>query len=794
MFSNYFKIAWRNLCRNKAHSFINISGLSVGMAVAMLIGLWIWDELSFDKYHQNYDSIAQVMETDTYSGTVYTGPQISLPLEGELRRNYGDNFRHIMMSTWIKSHILSVGNNKISYAGIFIGAEGPGMFTLKMLAGNRESLKDPSSILISGSVAMALFGGADPINKPIKIDDTANFKISGVYEDLPNAATLSRVAFMAPWDFYRSSAPWIKEAATDWGNTSFRMFVQISANTDMASVSEKIKNAKLNRIGKDGARVHPQIFLQPMSKWHLYSEFKNGVNAGGAIQYVWLFALIGAFVLLLACINFMNLSTASSEKRAREIGIRKAAGSLRAQLIVQFFCESVFMALLAFILSLLFVWLSLPWFNEIADKKMTLPSGNPIFWLISTGFAIFTGIISGSYPALYLSSFDPVKILKGGFKAGPAAAIPRKVLVVLQFAVSVILIISTVIVFQQIQFARSRPVGYNRSGLVNIDMVTDDMKKHFYSIREDLLKSGMISEAAQSSSPVTAVQNHRDDISWTEKDPAVAADFAAIRVTSEYGKTVGFQFTMGRDFSAHMLTDSSSVILNEAAVKYMGLKKPIGEIVRFAGKDHQVIGVIKDMVMASPYEPVKQTIYFIVPSGFENMIVRINPAVSAKEAIRRIESVCKGYSQSAPFSYKFADEEYDRKFSNENRIGKLSSVFAILAVFISCLGLFGMATFMAEQRTKEIGVRKVLGASVVNLWGLLSKDFIVLVLISLCISIPVAYHFMSNWLMSYEYHASMPWWVFVASGAGAIFITVLTVSYQTIRTALMNPVRSLHSE
>jgi putative ABC transport system permease protein len=514
----------------------------------------------------------------------------------------------------------------------------------------------------------------------------------------------------------------------------------------------------------------------------------------GAIQYVWLFAVIGWFVLLLACINFMNLSTASSEKRAKEVGIRKAAGSLRVQLISQFFCESIFITVLAFVLSILIASISLPFFNEVANKKMTILWGNPFFWVLSLGFAIFTGIISGSYPALYLSSFNPVKALKGKFKTGRAAAIPRRVLVVLQFAVSIILIDSTVIVFRQIQFAKSRPIGYTRNGLVNIDMVTPEIRSHFTSIRGDLLRSGMVSEAAQSSSPVTAVMNTRGDITWREEDPSVVADFAAIRVRSEYGKTVGLQFDEGRDFSAQMLTDSSAVILNEAAVKYMGLKKPIGETVNMMGKSFNVIGVVKDMVMASAYEPVTQPIYFIAPGGFDDMIVKINPAVSAHEAISKIEAICKRYSESAPFSYKFADDEYDRKFSNESRIGKLSSVFAALAVFISCLGLFGMATFMAEQRTKEIGVRKVLGASVVNLWALLCRDFVILVLISVVIATPVAYYFMSNWLQHYQYRTEVASWIFVAAGCGALVITILTVSFQSIKAATTSPVKSLRSE
>ncbi len=547
-------------------------------------------------------------------------------------------------------------------------------------------------------------------------------------------------------------------------------------------------------MSKEDRKFKPIIFLQPMSKWHLYSEFKNGINTGGGIQYVWLFGTIGIFVLLLACINFMNLSTARSEKRAKEVGIRKAVGSLRGQLINQFFCESFLIAILAFVSSLLLVWLAMPYFNAVANKNMSILWDNPQFWLVSIGFTLFTGIIAGSYPALYLSSFNPVKVLKGTFKAGRFAALPRKVLVVIQFTVSVILIIGTIIIFKQIQFAKNRPVGYSRNGLVNIEVTNDDLHKHFAAVRTDLLKSGAIVEAAQSSSPTTGVNNNRGDVSWKGKDPAMTSFFGNINVTTEYGKTVGWQFTDGRDFASRFITDSLAIVLNQAAVKYMGLKNPVGEIVRIGKKDMTIVGVVKDMVMESPYEPVKQTIFRIGPGPFDNAIIKINPKVSVHEALSKIEAVCKTYSPSVPFSYRFADDEYAKKFANEERIGKLASSFASLAILISCLGLFGMASFMAEQRIKEIGVRKVLGASVFGLWRLMSRDFVTLVIISLFIAIPIAYYFMHGWLQNYQYRAEISWWIFGITAAGAIIITLLTVSYQSIKAALANPVKSLKTE
>jgi len=794
MFKNYLLIAIRNLLRNKAQSFINIVGLSMGISVAMIIGLWIWDEISFDQYHENYSCIAQVMETDTYNGNSKTGVAIPLPLDAALRKNFGGDFKHIAMTSWTGTYSLAAGDKKISYSGNFMGSEGPDLFSLNMLKGNRSGLNDTTSIFISRSVVKALFGDNDPMNKIVKFDNKASLKVSGVYEDLPRNTSLHDIAFIVPWDYYVSSKEWVRRAKEKWNDNSFQMYVQVGDNGDMEKISEKIRDIKIVNGGPDAARLKPVIFLQPMSKWRLYSEFKNGVNTGGAIEYVWLFGIVGMFVLLLACINFMNLSTARSERRAKEVGIRKAIGSLRSQLITQFFSESLIMAFCAFAFSLALVWLVLPFFNELTNKQMNILWTSPLFWMVNALFTVFTGLVAGTYPALYLSSFNPVRVLKGSFKAGRFAAVPRKVLTVVQFTVSVILIIGTVMVLKQIQFTKNRPMGYDQHGLINMYAATGDLHNHFDVVKSDLMKSGAIAEMAESSSPSTAIHNSRNDVSWREKDPGLATDFASIYVTSAFGKTVGWQFIEGRDFSSRLLTDSTAVILNEGAVKYMGLKNPLGEIIRFDNKDHVVIGVVKDMVMDSPYDPAKQTIFYLSGGDFDVVIMKINPHENPHEAISKIAAVCKNYSPSAPFAYTFVDEEYAKKFINEERIAKLAGIFTMLTIFISCLGLFGMASFMAEQRIREIGLRKVLGASVFNLWRLLSKDFVVLVFISLLISIPISYYLMSKWLLNYQYRADMPWWVFASCGAAALIITLLTVSYQTIKAALANPVKSLKME
>ena len=800
MIQNYLKIAWRNLLKNKTSSLINISGLAVGMAVAILIGLWIYDELSFDKYHKNYDRIAQVMQNQLFNGKVYSNDAIPYPLGKELQVAYGNDFKHISMASWEGEHILAAGDKKLSKSGIYMDNGGDEMLSLNMLQGSYGSFKDPNVILLSASTAKALFGDADPMNKLMKIDNKLDVKVTGVYADLPYNTQFKNLTFIAPWELYADSEDWIKRAKQEqqWGNNSFQLFVQLADNADLKTVNKKIIDAKQKHVAPEDKKFRAQLFLHPMRDWHLRSHFDNGKKTGGLIEYVWLFLIIGIFVLILACINFMNLSTARSEKRAREVGIRKAIGSLRAQLIGQFYSESLLVVVFAFILALIMVQLVLPWFNAVADKKMSVPWSNPWFWLTGMSFSLITGIIAGSYPALYLSSFQPVKVLKGTFRVGRFASIPRKVLVVLQFTISLALIIGTVIVYSQIQYTKNRPIGYDRNGLMMINMKSPDFYGKFDVLKTELKNSGAITELAESSSPLTGVWSNNGGFSWQGKDPNLDADFATIWVTHEFGKAVNWQFKEGRDFSRDFATDSSSIIMNETAVKFMGLKNPVGTMVKWGdgprAKSYKIIGVINDMLMQSPYENVKQTFYFMDYENVNWIILKLNPNRSASESIAKIETVFKKVIPSAPFDYQFADTSFASKFAAEERIGKLSTFFAALAIFISCLGLFGLASFVAEQRTKEIGVRKVLGASVVNLWSMLSKDFVLLVILSCFIAAPIAYYFMHDWLQNYTYRTEISWWIFVVTSLGALLITILTVSFQSIKAALMNPVKSLRSE
>ena len=797
MLRNYLKIALRNIVKNKAYSAINIGGLAVGMAVAMLIGLWIYDELSYDKYHQNYDRIAKVMQRGTFEGEFGAGGYMPLPLGNELRTDFADDFTHVVMSSWTGEHILAYGDKKFTKRGNYLSPEAPDMFTLKMLRGTRAGLKDPASIMLSESVSQALFGNDDPMGKIVKIDNRLNVKVTGVYEDLPYNTEFRDMTFIAPWDLYVSSEAWVKRAQdnVEWNNNSWQILAQIAPNANFDAVNAKIKGLRVKHV-PETAPYKAEVFLQPMSSWHLYTGWDKQGNLEGRIQYVWLFGIIGLFVLLLACINFMNLSTARSEKRAKEVGIRKAVGSVRAQLISQFFSESLLVVAFAFILSMLVVILVLPLFNEVADKQLGILWASPIFWLSGIGFSLFTGIIAGSYPALYLSSFQPVKVLKGTFRVGRFASVPRKVLVVIQFTVSVTLIIGTILVFRQIQYAKNRPIGYDRNGLITITMNTPELHDHYNALREELLRTGAVVDMSTSSTPATNLNSQNNGFDWEGKDPTFNAQFGTIAVTHDFGKTVGWQFKEGRDFSRTFTTDSAALVMNETAAKYMGLKtgSPVGMIVKWNGKPMRVLGVIKDMVMGSPFEPVVQTVFMLDYNWAGVINIKLNPEQSAPESLAKIETVFQKFNPGSPFDFKFTDQQYALKFATEERIGKLASIFAMLAVFISCLGIFGLASFVAEQRTKEIGVRKVLGASVFSLWGLLSKDFVVLVTIAFGIATPLAYYFLSNWLHKYEYRTDISWWIFAVTGAGALVITLLTVSYQSIKAALINPVKSLRSE
>ena len=764
------------------------------MTVALLIGLWVHDELAYNTYHPEYRRIAQVYQRVTVNGQITTQEAIPFPLGAELQKVYGSDFKYIVMSSWTNSHTLSRGDTSLTKTGNFMDVDAVKLLALKMIAGSNDGLRDPNAILLSQSAAHALFGDKDPTNAVIKIDNSLDVKVTGVYEDIPTS-DFDELTFIAPWELYANSESWLKESRQDWGNNSFQCFVQIADRADMISLSKKIIHTKYNRLEKEDKKYNAEIFLHSMKDWHLRSQWENGVPSGGLIEYVWLFGIIGAFVLLLACINFMNLSTARSEQRGKEVGIRKSIGSLRRQLITQFLSESFLVVCLAFMVTIILVSLSLPTFNALSGKQMTLPFDQIGFWAISLGFMIITGVLAGSYPALYLSSFQPVKVLKGVMKAGRYAALPRRIRVVVQFTVSVTLIIGTLVVYRQIQFTKDRPMGYDRHGVIMLQQNSTQFHGKFDVLRNELKRTSAVQEVAESSSPLTQVWSNSSGFDWEGKDPVLEPDFATIFVTTEYGQTVDWKIVEGRDFSRDIVSDTTAIIINQAAVKFMGIEDPVGKMVNWGKhRQYKIVGVVSDLLMGSPFRDVKQAIYFNSRETNDWMILKLNPAISTHDALARTEQVFKQYLPGVPFDYKFADLEHARKFASEERIGTLSGIFAGLAVFISCLGLLGLASFVAEQRTKEIGIRKVLGASVASLWQMLSKDFVILVLAACLIAIPLSYYFTHDWLKNYPYHTTLAWWIFAVTVAGAVVLTLMMVSFQAIKAALSNPVKSLRSE
>ena len=801
MLKNYFKIAWRNLRKYPSYSFINVFGLALGMAVTMQIGLWVNTMLSYDGTFKNRDRIAQFWQHQTFENKINSGPAIPRPLEFELRNNYSQYFQHIVMASWTQLHYLEYGEKVISQTGNYAQPDILEMLDIEVLQGEKNGLREIKSIMLAESLAKNLFGKEDPIGRIVNVSDRTDLKVTAVFRDFPHNSSFFETYFFIPWDQYVAERSWVQNSLDSWGNNSFQLFVQVAEGQTVENVSHSISKVKYDAAGETYQVYNPTLELLSMKDWYLRNLFKEGKRAGGRIYLVWLFGIIGLFVLVLACINFMNLSTARSEKRAKEVGIRKSIGSVRSQLIFQFLSESVLVVFMAFVLAVVLVISTLPSFNELAETKIAFPWKNATFWLLCLGFIALTAFVSGSYPALYLSSFEPVKILKGTFKAGRFSALPRKVLVVLQFSISLALIIGTAIVLQQINFTKNRPIGYETDGLIQIPVMSNVFIGKAEFMRNQFLASGAVEEMACSSSPSTEIYSNRAGFLWDGKPDNFQEDFAWTEVSHEYMKTMGAKIIAGRDFSREMKTDTHAVLVNASFVKYIGktMDNIIGLQIRYdreePGQPLTVIGVVEDILVQSPYEPVKQGVYaFNAENNESHLTLRLNRQNSTSMNMATIEAVFKKYFPQMPFEYQFIEEEYGKKFALEERIAKLGSVFTFLAIFISCLGIFGLASFVAEQRTKEVGLRKVMGASITNLWAMLSKDFVLLVIVAFVLASPLTWWGMDLFLDRYTYKTSIAWWVFILAGVCALLVTLLTVSYQAIKAATLNPVKSLRSE
>jgi len=645
-------------------------------------------------------------------------------------------------------------------------------------------------------MAHKFFNNENPVGKVIRFDNKWDLNVTGVFEDLPRNSVFNDATYFAPLDLFLNGWSHLNV----WDNYNIHIYVQLPKSGSFDGASAVIKNAMVPHVNASEASTKPQLFVLPMKDWHLGSNFENGVAVPGPrINSLWYYGVIGCFVLVLACINFMNLTTARSEKRAKEVGIRKSIGSIRSQLVGQFYSEAFLVAILAFALALLLTQLALPAYNQIADKDMVIPWNQPWLWIGCVAFTFITGLLAGSYPALYLSSFNPVQVLKGTFKAGRFASLPRKILVTVQFTVSISLIIGTAIVDLQIQYGKNRPIGYSREGLISLHPRSPEFNGKYEVLRNELKKTGVVQEVAESNYAIVSTLGWNGGFDWRDKDQSLQDQtFNINRVTAEYGKTIGWEFVKGRDFSSAFPTDANGVIINETTAKILRFENPVDEIlVRTRDGEHiefKILGVIRDVVKGSPFEKTEECLYFLSGGDEGWLHIRMNNKGVAREALPKIEKAFKQIVPSAPFDFTFADEDYQAKFNAEERISTLATVFSSLAILISCLGLFGLASFMAEQRTKEIGIRKVMGASMVSLWRMLSKDFVSLVIIACFIAAPLTYSLMSGWLQHYEYRTEISWHVFVFTGTGALIITLLTVSFQAIKAALANPVKSLRSE
>jgi ABC-type antimicrobial peptide transport system permease subunit len=787
MLRNYLKIAFRNLLRNKAFSIINILGLAIGMASSILILLWIQNEVSYDQFHEKKERIYEAWNKAQFSGKLQCWNTTPKVLARALEKDLPE-VEHAVRVNWPSNYLFSIGEKRLTVMGNIVDSNFLQVFSFPLVKGNPQlALMDMHNIVLTEKLARKIFGNEDPMGKVIKIDNKDNFTVTGIVKDLPNN-TRFNFEYLLPWAYLRSQG----NDDLNWGNNSTRTYVLLKPNASFSSADSKIRKIKTRYDKTEDARW--EMFLYPVSRWRLYSNFKDGFEDGGRIEFVRMFGIIAVFILLIACINFMNLSTARSEKRAKEVGIRKVVGAQKRALVGQFIGESILLAFLAGIIAVIIVQLSLPGFNKLTDKKLFIEYGNINYWLFALLFVIFTGIVAGSYPAFFLSSFQPVRVLKGLFRSSKALVAPRKLLVVLQFTFAIILIISTIIVRNQINYAKNRDTGYDKNNLM-YHFLTGDLEKKYGLVKNELLTAGVATSISKTSAPLTQGWSDTWGVEWTGKDPNDKTDFDIYNADEDLVKTAGLQIIKGRDFNLKGFpTDSTAVILNESAVRAMNFKEPIGQIIKNNDIQWHVVGVIKDFILQSPYYPLKPMVIQGGKGWFNVMHIKLNPANTTAQNLKKAETIFKRYNPEYPFDYKFVDEEYAKKFEDEKRTATLTALFAGLTIFISCLGLFGLAAYMAQNRIKEIGVRRVLGASIGNIATLLSKDFLKLVIISLIIASPVAGFVMHKWLQDYPYRVGIEWWVFAVAGLTAVVIALCTVSFQAVRAATSNPVKNLRAE
>lgn len=787
MFRNYLKIAIRNLYKSPVFSFINITGLIIGLVCSMFIGLWVADELSWDNFHGKKNRLYRVYLNGKGDDGIFTQMAICLPLWEEFKNNE-PGIEHVTPTNWGWNVLLSTGEKKLEKFAYFASEDFLKMFSFQLVKGSPENqLKDPSTIVITESTARDLFGTEDPIGKVVRMGNTADLSVSGVVKDPPQNSTFI-FSCLIPFSTYINTDPWVKRCMTNWNNNSFNLYVAFKEGADPLVIENRVKDVIKKHSTEETTF---EVTFLPMERWRLYDEFENGKSVSGNIIYVRIFSIIGIFIIIIACINFTNLATARSQHRAKEVGIRKSIGSARKDLIIQFLGETLLLATVAFLLSIAVVEVILPQFNTLVNKDLEIDYSAPTSWLAALSIVVATGVTAGSYPAFYLSAFRPVAVLKGKISEGTRGSLPRKVMVTAQFFFSIVLIIATMITYLQLQFLKNRPVGYDQDKLLMV--YAGDVSKHHRAIKKELIDQHLASAVTTASSPITDIYSYEDEISWPGKREDQRSFIADITIGYDYTKTTRTKIIEGRDFN-EAFNDTASVILNQAAVDYMGLKNPIGETIRDEDEAYTVIGVSENIVMTSPYESADPTAFFFNERWASEMLIRLPDNSNTRDVLGGIEKIFKKYNPEFPFGYRFADQEYNKKFSAIELISKLTNLFASLAIFISCLGLFGLTAFMAERRTKEIGIRKVMGASVASIVSLLSKEFALLVLVAFLLAAPITLWQANAMLEQYTYRVDIPWWVLPFTGLTALTFAIVTVSTQAIRSAMANPVRSLRSE
>ncbi|WP_257666707.1 ABC transporter permease [Parapedobacter tibetensis] len=799
MIGNHLKIAWRNLKRDKGFSFINIIGLTIGMMAATAIALWIQSELTYDRFYSHTDRLYEVFTADEFQGEKHAWGQTAAILGQTLAEEYPEVEAMARIANMGSRYVFRVGDHKFTPSGIAPDSSFFQLFDFKFIAGNKANpLASPNNVVLTESLARRLFGKADVIGKSIALDTLSTLVVSAVIADIPANSRFSDVDYFCSWLFAEKTLGMVYYGSGSWSSYNHQTYVLLRPEVALNTFNEKIRTFVARHDTDPSNKAH--IFLHPASKWHLYNKSENGQMVAGRMNTVRLFIVIGVFILLLACINFTNLSTARSEKRAKEVGVRKVVGARRNALVGQFLTESVFLSVIAGVLALILLIPALPLFNELIGRDLSLLAIHPAFWLFFALFLLLTGIVAGVYPAFFLSSFQPVKTLKGTFISTGSAFTPRKVLVVLQFTFSITLISCTLIVNRQIEYVQNRDNGYDKDNLVYAPL-NGEARKNYPLIKQDLLDKGAATAVTKTIGPITRHTTNGWGFSWPNSKPEdYDLVFEGLSSDADFVETMQVELVAGRDIDIYEFpTDSNAVLLNETAVKRMGLGHPLGaELVRGAGKDYEerwhVVGVVKDFILQSPYDAIEPLVVYGPAGYFSYMHIRLNPDRTTAENLAIVEAAFNKFNLNYPFEYTFVDEAYGRKFAEEQRIATLTGVFSTLAIVIACLGLFGLAAFTAQQKTKEIGIRKVLGASVSGIVKLLSKDFVTLVLIAVVVASPIAWWIMNNWLTDFAYRIEIQWWMFATAGLAAVVIALATVSWQAIRAAVANPVESLRDE